>query len=42
MEARSGSAGSSFLFYADMDRSGAANAKSTTKDVLALINRLAR
>lgn len=27
-------------FYADMDRSGSANAKSTTKDVLALINRL--
>jgi len=27
-------------FYADMDRSGAAGAKSTTKDVLALINRL--
>jgi len=27
-------------FYADMERSGAANAKSTTKDVLALINRL--
>jgi carboxyl-terminal processing protease len=27
-------------FYADMDRSGAANAKSTTKDVLALLNRL--
>ena len=27
-------------FYADMDRSGSANAKSTTKDVLALVNRL--
>jgi carboxyl-terminal processing protease len=27
-------------FYADMEHSGAANAKSTTKDVLALINRL--
>ena len=27
-------------FYADMERSGSANAKSTTKDVLALINRL--
>jgi carboxyl-terminal processing protease len=27
-------------FYADMERSGAANAKSTTKDVLALLNRL--
>lgn len=27
-------------FYADMERSGAAGAKSTTKDVLALINRL--
>ncbi len=27
-------------FYADMDRSGAANAKSTTRDVLALLNRL--
>ncbi|HEV7866667.1 MAG TPA: carboxy terminal-processing peptidase, partial [Chthoniobacteraceae bacterium] len=27
-------------FYADMAHSGAANAKSTTKDVLALINRL--
>ena len=27
-------------FYADMEKSGAAGAKSTTKDVLALINRL--
>ncbi|HYR59362.1 MAG TPA: carboxy terminal-processing peptidase [Chthoniobacteraceae bacterium] len=27
-------------FYADMEHTGAANAKSTTKDVLALINRL--
>ena len=27
-------------FYADMERSGSPNAKSTTKDVLALINRL--
>ncbi len=27
-------------FYADMEHSGAANAKSTTKDVLALLNRL--
>lgn len=27
-------------FYADMDRSGSPNAKSTTKDVLALVNRL--
>ena len=27
-------------FYADMEHSGAANAKSTTRDVLALINRL--
>jgi len=27
-------------FYADMERSGSANAKSTTKDVLALLNRL--
>ena len=27
-------------FYADMEHSGAAGAKSTTKDVLALINRL--
>jgi len=27
-------------FYADMERSGASNAKSTTKDVLALVNRL--
>jgi len=27
-------------FYADMERSGASNAKSTTKDVLALLNRL--
>jgi carboxyl-terminal processing protease len=27
-------------FYADMERSGAAGAKSTTKDVLALVNRL--
>ena len=27
-------------FYADMERSGSATAKSTTKDVLALINRL--
>jgi carboxyl-terminal processing protease len=27
-------------FYADMDRSGSATAKSTTKDVLALLNRL--
>jgi carboxyl-terminal processing protease len=27
-------------FYADMERSGSPNAKSTTKDVLALVNRL--
>lgn len=27
-------------FYADMDRAGSGNAKSTTKDVLALLNRL--